>query len=152
MFGEVVELEFQENNYTSYLWSTNSSNSSIIVNTSGTYSVVLTDENLCEKEFDFIVADKDNCEIIVMPNVFTPNGDLTNDSFVPLKYAYVPSSHVKIFNRWGTLVSEYEDIEEGWNGKHFKQDCSEGAYYWLIEYQTNKGVYKTLSGYVNLFR
>ena len=151
-YGETIELYFNDGIYNSFLWSTESTSSSVIVNTSGTYTVDFSDEHSCEQQIAFTVLDKDSCELITMPNVFTPNTDLINDLFIPLEYEFVSTSTMKIFNRWGTVIWNTDEIEKGWNGKHFDEDCSEGVYFWLIEYKTNKDVYKTLSGNVSLFR
>ena len=48
----------------------------------GTYSIIVTDSNVCSastSEQVIIVNESDGCVVIEMPNVFTPNGDNTND-------------------------------------------------------------------------
>ena len=151
-FGQIIELELGEGNFNSYYWTTNSTNSSISVNSSGTYAVEFSDENQCEQESTFTVLNKDSCELITMPNVFSPNNDHINDFFIPLEYEFVSHSTMKIFNRWGANLWNTDEVEKGWDGKHFEKECNEGVYFWLIEYKTNKDVYRTLSGNVSLFR
>ena len=151
-FGQTSELNLGEGEWNSYLWSTTNTSSSITVNISGEYAVEFSDSNECVQEIIFTVLDKDDCELITMPNVFTPNNDLSNDFFIPIEYEFISQSTMKIFNRWGTVVWNTNEIEKGWNGKHFNENCSEGVYFWLIDYKTNKDVYKTISGNVSLFR
>ena len=151
-FGQTSELNLGEGEWNSYLWSTNNTSSSITVNISGEYAVEFSDSNECVQEIIFTVLDKDDCELITMPNVFTPNNDLSNDFFIPIEYEFISQSTIKIFNRWGAVVWNTNEIEKGWNGKHFNENCSEGVYFWLIDYKTNKDVYKTISGNVSLFR
>ena len=151
-FGEFVKLELEQGIFNSYQWSTNSTNSSILVSTSGDYLLQISDENLCKQEIQFSIIDKDNCELITMPNVFSPNNDNINDLFIPVEYAYVSKSTIKIFDRWGTEIWSTDAIETGWDGTHFGEDCTEGVYMWLIDFKTNKNVYKRLSGNVSLFR
>ena len=151
-FGDVIELELGEGDFNSFLWSTNATSSSINVNSSGNYLLEFADENLCEQEIMFTVFDKDSCELIVMPNVFSPNNDLINDLFLPIDYEYVSASTLKVFNRWGAILWTTDDINAGWNGNHFDVKCAEGVYMWLVEYKTNKDVYKSISGTVNLYR
>lgn len=151
-FGDIINLNTGGQNFMNYEWSTGEINSNIHVNEADQYSVNLTDYNGCKQELEFNVIDKDDCEVIVMPNVFTPNNDSNNDLFIPIEYAYVPSSTIKIFNRWGIIVYQSDDLESGWNGKHFREECAEGVYFWSIDYQTNKGVYSTMTGAVNLLR
>ena len=151
-FGQTSELNLGEGEWNSYLWSTTNTSSSITVNISGEYAVEFSDSNECVQEIIFTVLDKDDCELITMPNVFTPNNDLSNDFFIPIEYEFISQSTIKIFNRWGAVVWNTNEIEKGWNGKHFNENCSEGVYFWLIDYKTNKDVYKTISGNVSLFR
>ena len=54
--------------------------------------------------------------LLGMPNAFTPNGDGLNDT------AYVEGRHIadlsyRIYNRWGELVFESNDINLGWDGR-----------------------------------
>jgi len=93
-----------------------------------------------------------NCEIIKMPSIFTPNNDYKNDLFIPINYGCITNSVLKIYNRWGVQVYFSQFLEKGWNGKHFSEDCAEGVYFWVIEFQTNTGNYKSVSGSVNLLR
>ena len=93
-----------------------------------------------------------NCEVIKMPSIFTPNNDYKNDLFIPINYGCITNSVLKIYNRWGVQVYFSQFLEKGWNGKHFSEDCAEGVYFWVIEFQTNTGNYKSVSGSVNLLR
>ena len=151
-WGDIANLNTGDMTFLYYNWSTNENLSNINVFNDGIYNVSLTDFNDCIQELEFEVIDKDNCEVILMPNVFTPNGDYENDLFIPITYDYIPKSVLKIFNRWGVEVYYSQSIEKGWNGKHFSKDCPEGVYFWVVEFQTNTGVQKNVSGSVNLLR
>jgi gliding motility-associated-like protein len=81
--------------------------------------------------------------IFEVPNVFTPNGDGVNDEF-KLKLYSVKSYSVKIFNRWGRLVYEFQesDVSTGldnrksskaWNGKINGKLATPGTYFYVIE-------------------
>jgi hypothetical protein len=80
---------------------------------------------------------------LILPNVFTPDGDSFNPVFPELlpKYKY----HVWIYNRWGIKVFEGEN--EPWDGDIFP----DGTYYYLIEMNLCDYVKKT-SGVVYMFR
>ena len=93
-----------------------------------------------------------NCEVIEMPSVFTPNNDYKNDLFIPINNYCITNSVLKIYNRWGLEIYFSQSIEKGWNGKYFSKDCPEGVYFWIVEFQTNTGTQKSISGSVNLFR
>jgi len=81
--------------------------------------------------------------IFEVPNVFTPNGDGANDEF-RLKLYSVKSYNVKIFNRWGRLVYEFEESDvspgmddkkssKGWDGKINGKLATPGTYFYVIE-------------------
>lgn len=52
---------------------------------------------------------------IFVPNAFTPDGDGLNDIF-KAEGQYVAEFKMWIFDRWGNLVFETDDMQTGWNG------------------------------------
>ncbi len=91
---------------------------------------------------------------IIIPNVFTPNGDGSNDFFKidiegELKYDLV------IFNRWGNKVFESDNKDNQWNGKNYNTGSEDpsGVYFFIFSYRlrgTNED--KTVNGTVTLIR
>ena len=56
-------------------------------------------------------------ELIYVPNTFTPDGDGVNDVFRPIIDGIKPETyHLGIYNRWGELIFESEDLNEAWDG------------------------------------
>lgn len=52
-----------------------------------------------------------------IPNSFTPNSDGRNDYFKPEGYAFDPDEYkMQIFDRWGQVIFETNNIEDGWDG------------------------------------
>ncbi|MBC5774266.1 gliding motility-associated C-terminal domain-containing protein [Pontibacter sp. KCTC 32443] len=80
---------------------------------------------------------------ILIPNIFTPNGDGKNDVFTIANYTLDVPFQITIFNRWGKQVVALEDGVKGWNG----ENCAEGIYYYII--QINGEVKK---GWIELVR
>lgn len=74
---------------------------------------------------------EDDCEIVI-PNVFSPNGDGRNDRFRIPGLKSLGGVRMQIFNRWGTLL--FSDLDfgssAGWDPRF---DASEGTYYFLLE-------------------
>lgn len=67
--------------------------------------------------------------IIVAPNVFTPNGDNTND-FVILDLTHVSALEMVILNRWGNVMFEGEGLNVSWDGRaQSGDDAPEGTYF-----------------------
>ena len=52
---------------------------------------------------------------LYVPNAFTPNSDGTNDTF-GAKGDGIIEFNIQIFNRWGELVFESNDINKVWDG------------------------------------
>ncbi|MBN1462266.1 MAG: gliding motility-associated C-terminal domain-containing protein [Paludibacteraceae bacterium] len=82
-----------------------------------------------------------------IPNVFTPNGDATNNAFF-VEYNHEPLYYnIIITNRWGRKVFETDDINKTWSGG----DSEAGAYFYIVSYQS-EGKIVTKNGFVYLFR
>ncbi|MFM9985296.1 MAG: choice-of-anchor L domain-containing protein [Flavobacteriales bacterium] len=65
---------------------------------------------------------------IVIPNVFTPEGDGANEFFVIEGIKGFPGSILTVYNRWGNEVFRGENYDNEWNGK----DLAEGTYYYVL--------------------
>jgi gliding motility-associated-like protein len=77
----------------------------------------------------------DNCPYYEIPNVFSPNSDGKNDLLRPFPYRFIDHISLKIFNRWGLLVFETDDLNINWDGKDIKsgKDCTEGVYFYTCD-------------------
>ena len=123
-------------------------NATHIYNDSGQYIVMLIIEN------------KDGCkdtavkninvlpmETVVVPNVFTPNSDGTNDYFI-IKGIDFGEWQLIVFNRWGRKVYENNHYDNDAN-KWGAEGCSDGVYYYILKNATGK---QTFTGYVEILR
>lgn len=136
---------------------------------SGKYKVKLVSQKMSELHtcydtvyFDgYIVADT---SFVDAPNVFTPNGDGTNDVFM-VKFWSMKEIKISIFNRWGKLLHVWESnnvINFGntidtvpqavWDGKVGGKYCTPGVYYYVVEGIGRDKVRKRTSGFFHLFR
>jgi gliding motility-associated-like protein len=69
---------------------------------------------------------------IVLPNAFTPNGDGKNDVFrIPAGISFNLKTF-SIFDRWGNMVFQTNDITQGWNGAFNGQPANAGTYVYMI--------------------
>jgi len=70
--------------------------------------------------------------LIVVPNAFTPEGK--NPVFKPvIPYLNGSSYSFRIFDRWGQMLFETTDINQGWDGKFKGQLVKTDAYVYRIE-------------------
>ncbi|MGD1847718.1 MAG: gliding motility-associated C-terminal domain-containing protein [Salibacteraceae bacterium] len=134
----------------SYLWSDGSTNNSLTVSGFGTFGVTVTDANGCSTT-DQLTA-TENCPLSVyLPNAFSPNGDDLNDVFVPLGRG-LAEYHFQVFNRWGELVFESRNPEEGWNGQFLNQEAPVGVYVWVLTYKGRRAATVRQRGHLTLVR
>lgn len=96
------------------------------------------------------------CQFYV-PNAFSPNQDGYNDVFLPnvSSNCGIQSYQIRIFNRWGGLVFETNEVQQGWDGKIKGTPAPQGAYFYTIQYaEPGDGTPEvlTLAGEVALLR
>jgi gliding motility-associated-like protein len=77
----------------------------------------------------------DNCPYYEIPNVFSPNGDGKNDVLHPFPYRFIDHISLRIYNRWGQIVYQTDDLDINWDGKDKDsgKDCAEGVYFYTCD-------------------
>lgn len=89
---------------------------------------------------------------VYIPNAFTPDGDGVNDAF-GVEESGIDDFSMEIFNRWGELIYQTDNIQNKWNGEINGEKCKQDAYVYVVK---AKGVddiaYTTFRGSVSLLR
>lgn len=100
----------------------------------GCYVVTAIDSLGNESDFSGQVCG-DNCPEYTLPNIFTPNGDRTNDLFGPFPYRGVKEIDLTVFNRWGQVVFTATDPDIDWAGTYMdtNEPLPDGVYYYVCE-------------------
>jgi gliding motility-associated-like protein len=103
---------------------------------------------------------KDNCPTVMLPNVFTPNGDGKNDTFGPMSCsAFIQNIDIEIYNRYGLKI--YESGSSNildWNGESTTgKKMPSGTYYYLAKVSLqrldkNDENPTTIKGWIELIR
>lgn len=88
---------------------------------------------------------------IIIPNVFSPNGDGVNDVF-ELDLAGVNTLHVEIYDRWGLFMYGYDTLTGSWNGEKDGKEASEGVYYYIIQLMDSQNTEHKYTGHITLTR
>jgi gliding motility-associated-like protein len=70
--------------------------------------------------------------IVFVPNIFTPNSDGANDVFYVYSKA-VKQFQLQLFNRWGELVFESNNLSDGWDGTYKGEVQPNGVYVYTIQ-------------------
>jgi gliding motility-associated-like protein len=65
---------------------------------------------------------------IDLPNAFSPNGDGNNDGIRLIYRGIRVLQYYKIYNRWGELIFETSDLNQGWDGTYKGTDQELGVY------------------------
>lgn len=130
------------------LWTGNEFTLSSGLQTDSTFWL-LTDDGICRSGMTPVTITIEECPPLT-PNVFTPNGDGSNDYF-QLYEPEATSIHVEIYDRWGVKIYEYNDLYGYWDGTYQPTGklCSDGVYYWIADIGLFNGNTKK-SGFVHL--
>lgn len=139
------------------------SNPTYYFDETGTFEMGLavTDEYGCTYSTvqDVYLQNALNLEGFFVPNVFTPNGDDFNDTFIiPSAVSACLNYNVDIFNRWGQLVYTMTPLTSAFAGKdEAGNELPEGVYYYtmeIIEYPCSDTpeLQPFCSGTISLFR
>lgn len=134
-----------------------------IVNETGTYTVNgLYQGCPFSDEAEVEVLGFVDVSLVVMPNIFSPNGDAVNNIFRPflsvdptrdLCSLAIIDVNMSIFNRWGGLIVENAC---SWDGDtDGGQDLAEGVYYYIVDMNSTckgQGGGRRISGDLTLTR
>lgn len=109
------------------------------------------DDLNCYNDFNFVLQGKNCCQIFI-PNAFTPNGDGLNDEFM-VKGVQPKWYRAQVFNRYGTLVFDSNNINDGWSGKdNAGKDLPNDVYYYYIQGDCFDGTKIQEKGDITLIR
>lgn len=127
--GESLTLSLS--NFNSYLWSDGSTAPSIMITEPGLYSVEVVDANSCNFSDEILITEGCNLEVGAA-NIFSPNGDMINDTWGPT-FNQTPSSYnIDIFDRYGNPVFSSTDHLQSWDGRLENKELSTGVYVWRV--------------------
>lgn len=93
----------------------------------------------------------DSYDAIFIPNSFTPNKDGLNDVFKPI-IPYYKKVILQIFNRWGELIIDTNDIERGWDGKIKGIDAPSETYIYKVYVEYPNGKEEKIIGHITLIK
>jgi gliding motility-associated-like protein len=115
------------------------------------YTVVGTDINGCSG-MDSTTVTVIGIPVLDIPSAFTPNNDNLNDVFRVEQWIHFELTYLRIFNRWGDLIFETDDIFHGWDGTAFGEAQPVGTYVYVISGADEKGAHVGRKGNVTLLR
>lgn len=161
---ENVPVELQDANFNflngtqgaaTYKWEFGDGDTSVVANAShhyqypGNYVVTLHAYNDigCEdtavRQFMMVLPDKE----LVIPNVFSPNGDGINDTWEIAGLRGITNCSVEIFNRYGQQVYNSHGYSNPWDATWKGKQVPIGTFYYVI-----KTVTRNYNGWVAVIR
>ena len=166
VFNPEVLLINNSTGAVNYVWDFgDSAGTSIAVNPSYTYDAVSATYQVqliaysvlgCTDTawFSFVVNEE---LLFYLPNTFTPDGDEFNQMFKAIfTRGYDPFDfNFYIYNRWGQLIWESHNAEQGWDGVSnvSKKPVQDGSYVWKIDFKTLTSDERVeVIGHVNVLR
>ena len=166
IFNPVVLFSNNSTGAVNYVWDFgDSTGTSTVVNPSYTYDAVPATYQVqliaysalgCVDTawFSFVVNEE---LLFYIPNTFTPDGDEFNQMFKAIfTSGYDPFDfNFYIYNRWGQLIWESHDAEQGWDGVSnvSKKPVPDGSYTWKIDFKTLTSDERVeIIGHVNIIK
>lgn len=91
----------------------------------------------------------------IIPNVFSPNGDGYNDTFL-VEDVSAAQFELEVYNRWGMLVFATNSPNLGWNGRleNGGEVVPDGVYFYILTYKDDcaRIPLTTETGHITLLR
>jgi gliding motility-associated-like protein len=155
---DTVKFTYTGTPVISYNWSFGDGNESILQNPTNSYIkdefypvyLIVQNELGCY-DTAYLNLEVESQKYIYFPNVFTPNNDGNNERFL-VSHLGIKNFHIFIYNRWGQLVYESTDMDEGWDGKMNGVDCVTGSYFYKANYANKKGMERSKQGSITILR
>ncbi|TVR79462.1 MAG: hypothetical protein EA412_06585 [Chitinophagaceae bacterium] len=136
-----------------YLDCSDCPNPLILENGSSFFELTVIDNNGCEATDSIFLQITDYClEDIFIPNTFTPDGNEINDILYVRSRKLESIDFFRIFNRWGQLVFETNDINSGWDGRFNGVILNSDVFAYHLQARCFSGVTVTKYGNVTLLR
>ncbi len=119
----------------------------------GLYFVRATDEFGCEDMDSVQLKVVSSClSDVYVPNTFSPNGDGVNEKLMVRGLTLTDISSFRVYDRWGTLVFESDNMINGWDGTKNGLPLSSDVFVYYVEAVCGNGQVAIKSGNVTLLR
>ncbi|WP_182123891.1 T9SS type B sorting domain-containing protein [Tenacibaculum pelagium] len=89
---------------------------------------------------------------IKIPNIFTPDGDGTNDYWYPEEVEDYHNIRVFIYDRYARKIQNFEGVQQGWDGLYDGKPLPSGDYWYTVYYNELSGEEKKVMGHFTLYR
>lgn len=162
--GETFGLQVMySNNPSQITWNPNtylSCNDCLVPDFNGTentaYTITMVNEDGCVNERNVQVNVLEKNTVIIIPNIFSPNGDGVNDVWEVKFSDREPVLGLNIYDRWGnkmyTKTPEQGIASVQWDGSMGSSAANPGVYIYSIRYKDKNNSEKVISGDITIIR
>ena len=141
-----------------YLWNFGNQQTSTLTNPYHTFeeygefdiSLIATNEIGCVDSIQKKIKIEE-AYYVYIPNTFTPDQGRYNSTFYAVTTG-VKSLNIEIFNRWGELLYESDDLNFEWDGTYNGVVIQQGTYIYKVRCITNSGRDLDFYGHINLLK
>ena len=134
-----------------YLWNTHQTTSYIVADTSGLYTLQV--KNNCGELYKSIQVTYENCDkCLFIPNAFTPNNDGLNDEFEVKTVCPIEFYSLKIYNRCGQKIAEYDSPQAKWSGEKNNITQQQDVYVYVVDVTYTNYITEHFVGHVTLLK
>jgi len=113
--------------------------------------LTVTDQYGCS-DYDTTIITVFELSEVIVPNIFSPNGDGVNDVFI-ISGGGIKNLNAQIINRWGQIIYEWDTAFGSWDGHSFAgEESASGSYFYFIDVEYNNGNAEEFKGNVVLVR
>ena len=120
-------------------------------NTSTLYELTVDHGNcVARDDVNIFVIDEEaiDCEQLLLPNVFTPNGDKVNDEFaISNDFIISQLDFFEIYDRWGQKLFSTQIKQEGWDGTFNGIRQAPAKYIYKVEYTCQDNSYQKVGSF-----
>ncbi len=122
-----------------------------------TYTCVASNNGSCFARDQISINVMCNQANMFIPNTFSPNGDGMNERFYPRGQGVFNIKSLRIFNRWGQVVFERNNIlpnaeKDGWDGTFKGQPLASDVYVYMVEITCDNNAVVPFKGNITLLR
>jgi gliding motility-associated-like protein len=122
-----------------------------ILNNDTRFYLTVKDANGCV-DTDSVLIRVFNGATFTIPNAFTPDGDGLNDVFRPTYLGIKRLEYFRVYNRYGHIMFETNDIGRGWDGRYKGRMQNIDSYVYIVKGIDKYGNEKILKGNVILLK
>jgi gliding motility-associated-like protein len=119
-----------------------------------TYTVSILDSTGCPRAVSitvYVVSMQCKADNVFVPNTFTPNMDGENDVLY-VRSNDITELYFAVYNRWGQMVFETNDIKKGWDGFYNGMKADPAVFAWYLRGKCYNGDELRKKGNTTLIR